>query len=140
HTRNFYTPLYEYIPSYPKGLIMSVNETITIEHEELPNQEPTKETLKTKATNFYRKHKNKVIAGSAVVGGIVTVSVLKSLTSDKDTEQEETTDKDAESYSFTLDATESESDVTGGSSDLFLDYFVLISYSSFHHHFHLTLV
>ena len=109
---------------------MSVNETITIEHEELPNQEPTKETLKTKATNFYRKHKNKVIAGSAVVGGIVTVSVLKSLTSDKDTEQEETTDKDAESYSFTLDATESEAEVIGGILEDITDSSVEIEKSS----------
>ena len=93
---------------------MSVNETIIIDHEEPSDKEPTKETLKTKATNFYRKHKNKVIAGSAVVGGIVTVSVLKSLTSYTDIEQEETTDKDAESHSFTLNATEAEAEVIGG--------------------------
>src|SRR5699024_9451649 len=92
----------------------SAKETIPIRHEQRANHEPTKETPETKATNFYRKHKNKVIAGSAVVGGIVTVSVLKSLTSDNDTEQEETTDKDAESHSFTLNATEAEAEVIGG--------------------------
>lgn len=87
---------------------------IIIEHEVSSDQEPTKETLKTKATNFYRKHKKKVIAGGAVVGGIVTVSVLKSLTSDDDTEQEDSADHETESYTFTLDATEKEAEVIGG--------------------------
>ena len=70
---------------------MSNENPIIIDHEDTPN----KESLKTKVSNFYKKHKKTVIASGVVVGGVVTTAVLKSLTSDNDTREDESTEDDA---------------------------------------------
>lgn len=63
-----------------------------IDHEETTE----KESLKTKLSNFYQKHKTAIVVGGSAVGGIVTAAVLKSLISDDSNEPTDETSYDGD--------------------------------------------